>query len=370
MLDRLLRACYHIAMHSKRDKIDKLNEYPILLERLPKEKGWKRERLLVLKSALEGDTLKVLSKRFSRSHTTVQAWINKFREGGVEQLLDKRKGNGPASKLTPEMEAGMRAELAKGKWRTARDAWNWLSENYDVSDLKESVIYKYLGKCEGRLKATRPCNPKKDEAQEAAFRVELANKMEDLDIPSESNVRLWVYDEMRYGLLPLTRKMWCLRGVRAIAPSRMRYENGYLYGALEVGGSSCEFLYTPHLNKQWDLIFLNQLSKSDPTSVHVVVGDGAGFHHKRSDEALPANIRIITLPAYSPELNPAEKLWDIVKDGICNQDWEDLEELEEAITSRIKPYWKNPEKVTQLIGSSYLTTELNVTTLGEAIHIN
>jgi hypothetical protein len=29
--------------------------------------------------------------------------------------------------------------------------------------------------------------------------------------------------------------MWCLRGVRAIAPSRCRYQNGYLYGALEVG---------------------------------------------------------------------------------------------------------------------------------------
>lgn len=189
--------CYISRMHNKREKIDKLNEYPILIERLKTEKDWQRERLLVLKSALEVDTLRALSKRFSRSHTTIQAWINKFRVGGVEGLLDKKKGNGPASKLTLEMEAGMRKELAKGKWRTARDAWNWLSENYDLSDLKESVIYKYLGKCEGRLKATRPCNPKKDTAEEAAFRVELADKMEALDIPSEKNVRLWVYDEYK-----------------------------------------------------------------------------------------------------------------------------------------------------------------------------
>ena len=44
----------------------------------------------------------------------------------------------------------MTEQLELGKWRTGRDAWVWLSENYDVSDLKESVIYKYLGKCEGR----------------------------------------------------------------------------------------------------------------------------------------------------------------------------------------------------------------------------
>jgi hypothetical protein len=38
-------------------------------------------------------------------------------------------------------------ELLKlGKWRTALDASQRLSENFDVSDLKESVIYKYLGK--------------------------------------------------------------------------------------------------------------------------------------------------------------------------------------------------------------------------------
>ncbi len=69
------------------------------------------------------------------------------------------------------------------------------------------MIYKYLGKCGGRLKATRPCNPKKSKDQEAAFRVELADKMASLNIPADKNVRLWVYDEMRYGLHPLTRKM-------------------------------------------------------------------------------------------------------------------------------------------------------------------
>ena len=166
-------------------------------------------------------------------------------------------------------------------------------------------------------------HPKKDPKAEAAFRVTLADQMEKLDLPAGIPVRLWGYDEMRYGLHPLTRKMWCLRGIRAIAPSRIRYQNGYLYGALEVGGSGSEFLFTPTLNKEWDLGFLGQIAAHDPDSIHVVIGDGAGFHHKKGEEALPEKIRIITLPAYSPKLNPVEKLWDIVKDGICNRDWAD-----------------------------------------------
>ena len=38
----------------------------------------------------------------------------------------------------------------------------------------------------------------------------------------------------------------------------------------------------------------------------------AGFHHRDGHAALPSNVRIVRLPPYSPELNPVEKLWDIV----------------------------------------------------------
>lgn len=359
-------------MARPRKKIDTFGQAPALLEKLSQQKpGWKRERLLALKLALEGNQTQEVSAILGRSERTVHTWINKFRSGGIEGLLEKKKGNGPESQLTAEMQAAMIEQLKLGKWRTARDAWNWLSENYDVSHLKESVIYKYLGKCEGRLKATRPSNPKKDEEAEKEFRVTLADKMEELAIEPGKKVRLWVYDEMRYGLHPLTRRMWCLRGVRAIAPSRRRYQNGYLYGALEVGGDSCsEFLFTQSLNKQWDSCFLTQIARSDPSAVHVVIGDGAGFHHRDSDEALPENIKIITLPAYCPELNPTEKLWDIVKDGICNIDWPDLRALEDKITERIRPYWEDVNRVTSLIGSSYLLSELNATHSEELLQCN
>lgn len=349
-------------MGRPRKKIDVLGQAPKLLKRLKKEKpGWQRERMIALKLAMEGEQTQAVADDLGRSQATVQVWINKFRDGGLDSLLDKRKGNGPQSRLTPEMEAAMIEELKKGHWRTGRDAWNWLKKNFDIGDLKEATIYKYLGKCEGRLKATRPCNPKKDQAAEDEFRVTLADKMEELDIDPAKNVRLWVYDEMRYGLHPLTRKMWCLKGVKAVSPSRRRYQNGYLYGALEVGGHGSEFLFTPSLNKQWDLGFLKQIVRGDPDSVHVVIGDGAGFHHREGQEELPDNVKIITLPAYSPELNPAEKLWDIVKDGICNKDWLDLRALEDAITERIRPYWEDTQRVCRLIGSGYLLSELNVT---------
>ena len=356
-------------MARPRQKIDQLDEGEVLLEIFKSEKpGWRRERMLAIKLAMEGRGNQQIAEDLGRSYGSIQSWINRFRSAGLEGLLNKKKGNGPTSRFTEEMQEAMAKELAKGKWRTAHDAYTWLVKYYDMEDISMSSVYDFLGKAGGRLKATRPCNPKKDEAAEASFRSTLAEKMEALEIEPDKKVRLWVYDEMRYGLLPLTRKMWCLRGVRAIAPSRRRYQNGYLFGALEVGGDSgSEFLFTPSLNKEWDSGFLKQLGSSDPDSIHVVIGDGAGFHHRDKDERLPKNVEIITLPAYSPELNPAEKLWDIVKDGICNIDWPDLQALEDKITERIRPYWEDVGRVISLIGEGYLLSELNATYSEELI---
>jgi hypothetical protein len=45
--------------------------------------------------------------------------------------------------------------------------------------------------------------------------------------------------------------------------------------------------------------------------------------------------------------------------GICKRDRKDLDELEEKITERIKPYWEDAKRLTRLIGNGYLLSELN-----------
>ena len=77
--------------------------------------------------------------------------------------------------------------------------------------------------------------------------------------------------------------------------------------------------------------FLEQIAAHDPAAMHVVIQDGAGFHLPENDPRLPENVRVITLPAYRPELNPVEKLWDHLKDAICNRIFATVEELREAL---------------------------------------
>ena len=48
-----------------------------------------------------------------------------------------------------------------------------------------------------------------------------------------------------------------------------------------------------------------------------------------------------------------ERLWDIIKDRICNRAWEDLKEPMAAINEVLAEYWTTPPKVRALIGDGW-----------------
>ena len=97
---------------------------------------------------------------------TLNKWINWYREGGIEGLLSRAMGakGGKAPRFTPEQWASFRAQLAKGTWRTARDAQRWLQETLGL-EIARKEVYRHLGKLGARLKVGRRCHVKKDPAE-------------------------------------------------------------------------------------------------------------------------------------------------------------------------------------------------------------
>jgi len=304
-----------------------------------------------------------VSEIVGRSAKQIKVWAKSFVEGGIESLLTRGNGGGRKGKMTKEAQEALIEKLREGAFRTAPQCCKWLEEEYGIK-LEQSSMYYQLGKLGGRLKVPRPSHTKKNEAKVKEFKATLADKMEALELPKEKKVRLWVYDEMRYGLHPLLRKMWSLIGVRVTAPVNRRFDWGYLFGAIEVSTGKSEFLHTGRVTKLFDKAFLEQISKSDPECEHIVIGDGARFHHREEEDhgsTLPDNIHVLTLPPYSPELNPMEKLWDMVKDEICNTCWDDLDALEAKIDQVLHGIWEKSGRLRSLFTNSYLRTELNAT---------
>ena len=135
------------------------------------------------------------------------------------------------------------------------------------------------------------------------------------------------------------------------------------YGALEVVEGRAEFLHLPTVNLDCNQLFLEHIRSSDPDAHHVVIADQAGFHLREGDERLPEGVHIVPLPPYSPELNPCEQLWDVLKDteGFANGLFESIEKLRKALHPGLKRFWEDAHAVLSLIGRPWLRSQANAT---------
>lgn len=90
------------------------------------------------------------------------------------------------------------------------------------------------------------------------------------------------------------------------------------------------------MNLTWFNAALAEFARSVQASVTrrtVLVLDNAGWH--RSEKVVvPEGIHLLFLPPYSPELQPAERLWKVVEEALVNRRFETLDDLEHVLVHR------------------------------------
>lgn len=69
----------------------------------------------------------------------------------------------------------------------------------------------------------------------------------------------------------------------------------------------------------------------------------------------PAGYRPIALPAYSPELDPAEQIFRQLRQALANRIFDTLEDVEAALTEALCPFWEHPERLQRLTGYPWWT---------------
>ena len=80
-----------------------------------------------------------------------------------------------------------------------------------------------------------------------------------------------------------------------------------------------------------------------------LVLDNAGSH--TSGQVIrPEGVAKIPRPPYSPELNPAERWFEALRRVFANRIFESLDELQQALTAALEPYWKVPATLQRLVG--------------------
>lgn len=88
----------------------------------------------------------------------------------------------------------------------------------------------------------------------------------------------------------------------------------------------------PYANTQIMNLYLKDFAKQLANDVHaLLVMDGAGWHGSKELE-IPANVSILLLPPYSPELNPTELIWRQLRQRkLSNRLYPTIDDLEAAV---------------------------------------
>jgi transposase len=162
-----------------------------------------------------------------------------------------------------------------------------------------------------------------------------------------AEVALWAEDEHRLGLLPIRRRVWAPKGQRPTATVERHDEWLSVYGFVCPATGRSWWCLLPRVSTAAMSVALAAFARDEgieATHRAVLVVDQAGWHVS-ADLVLPPGIDLVFLPAYSPELQPAERLWPLVDEPVANRAFPDLDTLEAVLVERCRALETVPQRL-------------------------
>ncbi len=150
-----------------------------------------------------------------------------------------------------------------------------------------------------------------------------------------TTINFYATDEARFGLLSIQRRCLTARGVKPKVPYQHRFKNFYLFGSYSPVNGDHFTLEFPYCNTGCFEQYLEAFAAHKPEEFKILLLDNGAFH-KTKDLIIPDNIALLFIPAYSPELNPAERMWRHLKDKLANLIFDTLEDLSDKVCELVR----------------------------------
>jgi transposase len=194
-------------------------------------------------------------------------------------------------------------------------------------------------------------SPKADFQGQAAFKNTAQSGVEnqaEWDCP----VRLMFQDEGRFGLLGKPRRCWAPIGVRLLR------KFSYAFATVSPHDGVMDSLALPWVNTETMSTFLTMVSERHENKFVIMVMDQTGWHTADGLE-VPPNIRLVFLPPYSPEIDPAEHIWDTLRENVIgNTVFSSLDAADKALSEGLLSLELDTARMQTLTGFEWITSTL------------
>lgn len=267
---------------------------------------------------------------------SVKSWLEDFIEFDYEGLIE-RAGRGRKPRLAPVDEEKFKDALCKlqdkkqGGSVGAAEIQNMLSDQFDCG-YSRSGTYALLDRLNLVWITGRSRHPKSSDEAIELYKELFPSEVENIKsfIDSEK-IEIWWQDESRIGQQGSLSRVWATKGTRPRVVRQKQFLSTYIFGAVcpdrDVGCA----LILPECNAGMMQLHLDEISATVRKGYHaIILMDRASWH---TTEALnvPANISLLPLPPYSPELNPMEQVWQKLKRSyLSNTAFKDYDSIVDA----------------------------------------
>jgi DDE superfamily endonuclease len=166
--------------------------------------------------------------------------------------------------------------------------------------------------------------------------------------------RIGFADELRLGLRGTSRRVWGRRGVKIRQRLQLKYDWWYLFVAVDGQAGTVSWTWLDSM-KAADLVPLMEALRTN-APLDAIVWDGASSH--RDDAVRAVGVPLIDLPPYSPELNPAERLFEEVRRHVEGHIYATLADKVAAVNAFLDDLDADPARVRSLCGWDWINAAI------------
>ncbi len=308
-MTRITRAAPHVSVEEVKER---MSHDP---------RSFYRKRWLIIYNALvDPREAKDIARHTGVSVATVHKLISSYNRLGVAAVETPGKGGRRNQYLTVEEERELLTPFferaQKGELTTAAHI-KLAFEKRVGHEVDETTIYRLLERHQWRKVVPRPFHPKADKEEQRLFLQNFATLVEEAiesrDPEDDRPVLKMAQDEACFGRISTTRRSWAPKHIRPLTPRHIVREYTYVYAVVAPNEGKMVSLILPFADTAMMNLFLTHVSHTFSTYFLVIQLDQAGWHSAK-DLIIPENIRLIPQPAYSPELNPVEHIWEELRE--------------------------------------------------------
>jgi len=169
-------------------------------------------------------------------------------------------------------------------------------------------------------------------------------------------------DEGRFGRISDPRRCWAPSGLRPDVPTQVVREYTYAFAAVSPHDGTMDSLILPEVNACMMSMFLEEVATRHPGDLILMLMDQASWH-KAQELRIPQNMRLVWLPAYSPQCNPVEHIWDEIREKwFANKVFDSMDAVEDILMDALVTLENDKKKIAGIAGFDWIVSvPLNAT---------